>query len=415
MPVSAAVPAQSFRHRAKGFAWCALLLVLALPTQAQTQTPLRIGILTDMNGPYADSAGEGSVAAAKLAIADFGPTVLGRPIEIIAADHQNKPDLAVNIARAWFDTKGVEMITDLTNSSVAIAVQALATERHKIDIITSTATTAVTEEDCSPTGMHWTFDSYALTAGTGRALVESGAKKWFFITADYTFGANLQKTASEEIERSGGKVVGSATAPLNTTDFGAQLVAAQASGADVVGLANAGVDTANSVKQAVEFGLTKKQKLAAFLPFITDIKAIGLPSAQGLILTTAYYWNRNDSSRSFAKRFEAVRHVEPTMVQAGTYSAVLHYLQAVKAAGTVEGLAVADKMRALPVHDAVFDKGTVRADGRMVHDMYLAQVKTPAESKGPWDLYRILRTIPADQTAIPLSASTCKLVQHTSG
>jgi branched-chain amino acid transport system substrate-binding protein len=403
------------RHGAalrRGGACLALLLAVSVPAVAET--PLRIGVLTDMNGPYADSAGAGSVAAAQLAVADFGRTVLGRPIEVIYADHQNKPDLAVSIARTWFDTQGVDMVTDLTNSSVAIAVQALATEKHKIDIITSTATTAVTEEDCSPTGMHWTFDSYALTAGTGRALVESGAKKWFFITADYTFGANLQKTAAQEIERSGGQVLGSVTAPLNTTDFASQLVAAQASGADVVGLANSGADTANSVKQAVEFGLTHKQKLAAFLPFITDIKAIGLPSAQGLILTTAYYWDRNDSSRAFAQRFEAVRHAEPTMVQAGTYSAVLHYLQAVRAAGTIDATAVADKMRALPVHDAIFDKGTVRADGRMVHDMYLMQVKTPAESKGPWDLYKVLRTIPADQTAVPLSASACKLV-HPAG
>lgn len=277
--------------------------MLALSLPAGAETPLRIGVLTDMNGPYGDAAGAGSVAAAQLAVADFGPTVLGRPIEIISADHENKPDLAVSIARTWFDTQGVDMVTDLTNSSVAIAVQALAAEKHKVDIITSTATTAVTEESCSPTGMHWTFDSYALTVGTGRAPVEAGAKKWFFITADYTFGANLQKTAAQEIERAGGKIVGSVTAPLNTTDFALQLVAAQASGADVVGLANSGADTANAVKQAGEFGLTRQLKLAAFLPFITDIKAIGLQSAQGLILTTAYYWDRNDGSRGFAQRF----------------------------------------------------------------------------------------------------------------
>lgn len=389
-------------------------MLFALSLSAYAETPLRIGVLTDMNGPYADSAGAGSVVAAQLAVADFGATVLGRPIEIISADHQNKPDLAVSIARTWFDTEGVDMVADLTNSSVAIAVQALATEKHKVDIITSTATTAVTEENCSPTGMHWTFDSYALTVGTGRALVEAGARKWFFITADYTFGANLQKTAADEIVRSGGQVVGAATAPLNTTDFASQLVAAQASGADVVGLANAGVDTANSVKQAVEFGLTQRQKLAAFLPFITDIKAIGLQNAQGLILTTAYYWDRNDSSREFARRFWAARHVEPTMVQAGTYSAVLHYLEAVRATGTTDATKVAEKMRAFPVHDAVFDQGTVRTDGRMVHDMYLVQVKTPAESKGPWDLYKVLRTVPAEQTAVPLAASSCRLV-HPAG
>ncbi|HEX2940500.1 MAG TPA: ABC transporter substrate-binding protein [Rhodopila sp.] len=398
---------------ARGAACLAILLAVSMPAFADPP-PLRIGVLTDMNGPYSDAAGPGSVTAAQLAVAEFGPTVLGRRIEIVAADHQNKPDLAVSIARTWFDTDGVDMITDLTNSSVAIAVQALATEKHKIDLITSTATTAVTEEDCSPTGMHWTFDSYALTVGTGRALVSTGAKKWFFITADYTFGANLQRTAAQEIERSGGQVLGSAKAPLNTTDFASQLIAAQASGADVIGLANSGADTANSVKQAMEFGLTQRQKVAAFLPFITDIKAIGLQNAQGLILTTAFYWDRDDASRDFAQRFWAKQHAEPTMIQAGTYSAVLHYLRAVRDAGTTNAAAVADRMRALPVHDAVFAQGSIRADGRMVHDMYLVQVKTPAESKGPWDLYKVLRTIPGDQTVQPLTSSACKLV-HPAG
>jgi branched-chain amino acid transport system substrate-binding protein len=413
-------PRHRLRHRADRHATAlrrsgvCLFLLFAFSLQTRAEPPLRIGVLTDMNGPYGDSAGAGSVAAAQLAVTDFGPTVLGRSIEIIAADHQNKPDLAVSIARTWFDTEGVDMVTDLTNSSVAIAVQALATEKHKVDIITSTATTAVTEENCSPTGMHWTFDSYALTVGTGRTLVEEGAKTWFFITADYTFGANLQKTAAQEIERAGGQVVGSVRAPLNTTDFASQLVAAQASGADVVGLANSGADTANSVKQAMEFGLTQRQKLAAFLPFITDVKAIGLQSAQGLLLTTAYYWDRNDASRGFAQRFWAVRHAEPTMIQAGTYSAVLHYLKAVREAGTTDATAVAKAMRALPVHDAIFEQGSVRADGRMVHDMYLVQVKTPAESNGPWDLYKVLRTIPGDQTVLPLATSACKLV-HSAG
>lgn len=387
------------------------LLAAPLPARATDPAPLRIGVLTDMNGPYGDAAGPGSVAAARLAVAEFGATVLGRKIEILGADHQNKPDIGVGIARSWFDTGGVEMITDLTNSSVAIAVQSLAQEKGKINLVTSTATTAITNENCSATAVHWTFDSYALSAGTGRALVETGAKKWFFITADYTFGANLQRTAAREVERAGGQVVGSVVAPLNTTDFAAQLIAAQASGADVVGLANAGADTTNAVKQAFEFGLTQKQKLAAFLPFITDIKAIGLANAQGLVLTTAYYWDRDEASRGFARRFEAERKAKPTMIHAGTYSAVLHYLKAVRDAGTSDAGAVMAQMRVARVQDAVFADGTIRADGRMVHDMYLVQVKTPAESTGPWDLYKVLRTIPGNQAFQPLAEGTCKLVR----
>jgi len=391
----------------------ALLLVLAAVPSAWAgdPPPLRIGVLTDMNGPYGDAAGPGSLVAARLAVAEFGPTVLGRKIEILGADHQNKPDVGVGIARAWFDTDGVEMITDLTNSAVAIAVQALARDKGKIDMVTSTATTAITNENCSPTAAHWTFDAYALSAGTGRALVESGARKWFFITADYTFGANLQRTAAREVERAGGHVVGAVVAPLNNADFASQLVAAQASGADVIGLANAGADTANAVKQAFEFGLTGKQKLAAFLPFITDIKAIGLANAQGLVLTTAYYWDRDEASRGFARRFETERKAVPTMIHAGTYSAVLHYLRAVRDAGTTDAEAVMAKMRANRVHDAVFADGYVRQDGRMVHDMYLVQVKTPAESHGPWDLYKVLRTIPAEQAFQPLAEGSCKLVR----
>jgi len=391
----------------------AAMLGMAIPgtARAADPAPLRIGVLTDMNGPYGDAAGPGSVVAARLAVADFGASVLGRKIEILAADHQNKPDIGVGVARAWFDTEGVDMITDLTNSSVAIAVQALAQEKGKIDLVTSTATTAMTNENCSPTGAHWTFDSYALSAGTGRALVETGAKKWFFITADYTFGANLQRTAAREVERAGGQVVGAVTAPLNTTDFAAQLVAAQASGADVVGLANSGADTANAVKQAFEFGLTGKQRLAAFLPFITDIKAIGLANAQGLVLTTAFYWDRDEASRGFANRFEAERKAKPTMIHAGTYSAVLHYLRAVRDAGTTASASVMAKMRTNRVHDAVFADGYVRADGRMVHDMYLVQVKKPSESQGPWDLYKVLRTIPGDQAFQPLAEGSCKFAR----
>ena len=397
--------------RARALSIFLAALALAPAARAVEPPPLRIGVLTDMNGPYGDASGPGSVAAARIAVAEFGPTVLGRKIEILAADHQNKPDLGVSIARTWFDAEGVEMVTDLTNSSVALAVQALAREKGRIDLVTSTATTAITNEACSPTAAHWTFDAYALSAGTGRALVESGAKTWFFVTADYTFGANLQKTAAREIERAGGKVLGSVLAPLNTTDFASQLLAAQASGADVVGLANAGADTTNSVKQAFEFGLTKKQKLATFLPFITDIKAIGLASAQGLVLTTAYYWDRDDASRDFARRFEAERKAKPTMIHAGTYSAVLHYLRAVRDAGASDAAAVMARMKASRVKDSVFADGYIRADGRMVHDMYLVRVKSPAESKGPWDLYEVLRTIPGEQAFQPLAEGSCKLAK----
>jgi len=391
----------------------ASLLVFG-PALAKAESPLRIGVLTDISGPYGDAAGEGSVAAARLAVEDFGPSVLGRPIEILSADHQNKPDVGTAIARHWFDVDGVSMVTDLTNSSVAIAVQSLAHEKGRIDLVTSTATTALTNDACSPYGVHWTFDSYALSAGTARSLVAAGGKRWFFITADYTFGANLEKTATGMITAAGGTVLGHALAPLNTTDFASQLMQAQASGADVVGFANSGADTANSVIQANQFGLTGKQRLAAFLPFITDIKAIGLQGAQGLTLTTAYYWDRDDASRAFAARFFAIRHAEPTMIQAGTYSAVLHYLRAVRSAGTLDADAVMAAMRAAPVEDAIFHHGVIRADGQMVHDMYLARVKTPAGSHGDWDLYTIERTIPGSEAFQKPEDSTCKYA-HPNG
>lgn len=380
---------------------------------AEPAAPLKIGVLTDMNGPYSAASGEGSVAAARLAVEDFGPTVLGRPIEIISADHQNRPDVATGIARRWFDRDGVEMITDLTNSAVAIAVQGIAQAKHRIDLVTSTATTALTNKDCSPYGAHWTFDSYALSAGTARAVVADGGKTWYFITADYTFGANLESNATRQIERAGGEVLGHTLAPLGTTDFAAQLLDARDSGAQVIGLANSGADTANSVKQAAEFGLTARHTLAAFLPFITDVRAIGLPTAQGLVLTTAFYWDRTAESRAWSARFYAVRHAMPTQIQAGTYSAVLAYLRAVRNAGSTDADAVMRAMRAHPIDDAVFHDGHLRADGQMVHDMYLVRVKSPGESKNPWDVYDLVRTIPGTDAFIPLGESSCKLVHGT--
>ncbi len=379
---------------------------------AEPPPPLRIGVLTDMGGPYADAAGPGSVTAAQLAVEDFGPSVLGRKIEIVAADHQNLPDVATSIAKQWYDRDGVEMITDLTNSAVAVAVQAIARARHRIDLVTSTATTALTNQDCSPEGVHWTFDSYALATGTARALVAQGGKTWFFITADYAFGANLEATARRQILAAGGTVLGDVRAPLNTSDYAAQLLQAQASGAQVIGLANSGADTANSVKQAFEFGLNQGHSLAAFLPFITDIRAMGLNDAQGLLLTTAFYWDRTPESRAWAQRFYARRNAMPTMIQAGTYSAVLHYLHAVRAAGSTDSGAVMAAMRSTKVNDAVFHDGTIRVDGQMVHDMYLVKVKSASASTGPWDLYDIVRTIPGEEAFQPVAESTCPLLHN---
>ena len=396
----------------RGLTTALLLGVLAAgPALGAEPTVAKIGVLTDMSGPYGDAAGKGSVVAAQLAIEDFGGSVLGHPIELVSADHQNDAAVASTIARQWYDLEGVTLITDLTNSAVAIAVQNIAKEKKRIDLITSSATTAVTNADCSPYGAHWTFDSYALSAGTAGALVEQGGKTWFFITADYTFGQNLEATATKRIVNSGGTVIGRTLAPLNTTEFSSQLLEAQASGADVIGLANSGTDTANSVKQAREFGI--EQQLAAFLPFITDIRSIGLEDAQGLVLTTAFYWDRTEESRAFSKRFEERQGAVPTMIQAGTYSAVLHYLRAVEAAGTLDADAVAAKLHELPVNDAVFQNATVREDGTLLHDMYLVKVKTPAESKSAWDLYTILATIPADKAWQPLSESKCPLVKVT--
>ncbi len=387
----------------------ALSLAGIVPAQAE-EGPIKIGVLTDMSGAYADAAGQGSVVAAELAVEDFGGKPFGRPVELVSADHQNKPEVAADIARRWFDLDQVDMVTDLTNSAVAIAVQNIAREHSKIDLVTSTASTALTNEECSPYGAHWTFDAYALSVGTAGALVARGSKSWYFITADYTFGANLEATAAREIEAGGGKVLGHALAPLNTADFSSQLLRAQASGAQVIGLANSGADTANSVKQAAEYGLRKHQEIAAFLPFITDIRSMGLANAQGLILTTAFYWDRNEESRAWSARFFARQHAMPTMIQAGTYSAVLHYLHAVDAVDTRAPAEVMGWMRAHPINDAIFKDGHLRKDGQMVHDMYLVEVKAPEQSKRDWDFYNILSTIPAEKAFPPLESSRCKLV-----
>jgi branched-chain amino acid transport system substrate-binding protein len=371
----------------------------------------RIGILNDQSGPYADFGGKTSVDAARMAAEDFGGKVRGKSIEIIIGDHQNKPDVASAIARRWFDVDGVSAVAELTNSAVALAVQQIAKEKGKITLFTGPATTRLTNEDCSPTGFHWAFDTYSQAVGTARAVVAEGGKSWFLLVADYAFGHQMANDLSKVVKTSGGTVVGQVRHPLNTSDFSSFLLQAQSSKAQIIGLASAGADTINSVKQAAEYRIAESgQKLAGLVVVISDIEALGLTTANGLVFTTAFYWDRDEASRVWSKRFFERTGRMPGMVQAGTYSAVLHYLKAMEAAGMADGKVVADKIRELPVDD-FFAKGRVREDGRMMHDMYLVEVKTPSESKAKWDYYKVLRRIPAEEAAQPLSESKCSLVK----
>ncbi|MGE3147327.1 MAG: ABC transporter substrate-binding protein, partial [Pseudorhodoplanes sp.] len=336
---------------------------------------------------------------------------LGKRIEIVSADHQNKPDVASTDVRKWFDVDGVSAVADLTNSAVALAVQQIAKEKGKVTLAVGPATTRLTNEDCSPTGFHWAFDTYSQAVGTARAVVAAGSKSWFILAADYAFGHQMAADLERVVKESGGSVLGQVRHPTGTMDFSSFLLQAQASKAQVVGLANAGSDTVNSIKQAGEFGIaTGGQKLAGLVVVISDVHALGLKTANGLLFTTAFYWDRDEPSRAWSKRFFDRNGRMPGMVQAGTYSAVLHYLKAMQAAGNEDGKAVADKMRALPIED-FFAKGNLRQDGRLMHDMYLVEVKSPAESKRAWDYYKVLRTIPAADAAQPLSASKCPLVK----
>ena len=378
---------------------------------AFAQTPVKIGILNDQSGVYADFGSKWSLDAAKMAVEDFGGKVLDRPIEIVTADHQNKPDVATTIARKWYDVDGVDAIMELTTSSVALAVQDLSKEKKKINIVTGAATTALTQKSCSPYGFHWAYDTHALAVGTGGALVENGGDTWFFLTVDYAFGHALEADTAKYVKSKGGKVIGQVRHPLNTPDFSSFVLQAQSSGAKVIGLANAGQDTVNSIKQAAEFGVTQggKQRIAALLLTFSEVHGLGLKSAQGSVLTEAWYWDQNDETRAFAKRFMTRMGRMPNMVQAGTYSAVLSYLKAVKAAGTSETEAVAKKMHELPVDDVFTKGGKVLANGSMVHDMYLFQVKTPEESKAPWDYYKQLSKIPGAQAFETMEESGCKI------
>lgn len=380
----------------------------ALPAAAQ----VKIGILNDQSGVYADYGGKGSVEIAKMAVEDFGGEVLGQKIEIVQADHQNKPDLAVSIARKWYEVDGVDMITELTTSSVALAVQDLSKQMKKIDIVVGAASSRITGDACSPYGFHWAFDTHALGVGTGGALTEAGGNTWFFLTADYAFGYSLEEDTGNIVKSKGGKVLGSVRHPLNSSDFASFLLQAQNSKAKVIGLANAGLDTTNSVKQAAEFGIVAGgQKLAGLLLTLAEVHGLGLQAAQGLVLTEGYYWDLNDKTRDLGQRFFKRTGRMPNMIQAGTYSAVLQYLKAVKAAGTKDTEAVTKKLKELPVNDDFAQGGKVLANGRMVHDLYLFEVKKPSESKKPWDYYKLISTVPGDKAFPAAKDSGCPLTK----
>jgi len=387
--------------------------VSAVVAQAQVSGDVvKIGVLTDMTGVYGDLGGQGSVVAAQMAIDDFGGKVLGKPIQLISADHQNKADLAASKAREWFDRENVDMITDLLNSAVALAVSGVGKDKNKVVMVVGAASSALTNASCNANTVHYAYDTYALANIAGKEIVKGGGDTWFFITADYAFGAALEKDTSDVVKANGGKVLGSVKHPLSTTDYSSYLLQAQASKAKIIGLANAGGDTVNSIKSASEFGITKSgQNLAALLVFITDIHSLGLETTQGLMVTEGWYWDLNDETRKFADRFLAKHKARPTMNQAGVYSSVLTYLRAVQAAGTDDAQPVMAKMRALPINDVFAKGGKIREDGRMVHEMYLMQVKKPSESKRPWDYYNLKATIPGDQAFQPLAKSTCALVK----
>src|SRR5919201_3145364 len=383
-------------------------VLLAAPASAQG---VKIGILNDQSGVYADYGGKWSVEAAKMAIEDFGGEVLGQKIELVTADHQNKPDLASAIARRWYDTEGVDMITELTTSSVALAIHELSKEKKKIDIVVGAATSRLTGDACQPYGFHWAYDTRALAVGTGGALTKAGGDTWFFLTADYAFGYALEKDTSEVVTANGGKVVGSVRVPLNSSDFSSFLLQAQSSKAKIVGLANAGLDTTNSIKQASEFGIVSGgQKLAGLLMTLAEVNGLGLQAAQGLVLTEGYYWDLNDKTRNLSERFFKRTGRMPSMIHAGTYSATLSYLKAVKAAGTKDTETVAKKLKELPVDDA-FAQGKVLENGRMVHDLYLFEVKKPSESKKPWDYYKLIATVPGDKAFFTAKESGCPLTK----
>lgn len=373
---------------------------------------VKIGVLSDMSGVYKALEGPGAVTAARMAIDDFGGSVLGKKIKLISADHQEKPDVASSISRKWIDQEHVDMLVGMDNSAVGLAVQGLASDKHTITINTGAGSTALTEDQCSKYGIHYVYDTHALPVGTATAIVKNGGKSWFFITADYAFGHSLRDNTSEIVKALGGSVVGDVEAPLGTSDFSSYLLQASSSGADVIGLANAGGDTVNAVKQAHSFGIVSRgQKLAGMLVFLTDIKALGLKTAQGLEFTTAFYWDRDEASRQWSKRFFKQHGAMPTMVQAGVYSATTHYLEAVKAAGTDNSDAVRKELGKMTLNDFFVKDGHIEPNGLMAHDMYLVKVKSPEQSQSDWDLLKVVSTIPAKKAYIPISESSCPLLK----
>jgi len=374
---------------------------------------IKIGVLSDMSSLYTDLAGVGSVLAARLAVEDFGAAKKGMKVEIVSADHQNKPDVGSNVVRQWYDVDKVDVVVDTPNSGVALAVNQITRDKGKAFLVSGAASSDLTGKACSPNTIHWTYDTWMLANGTGSAIVKTGGDSWFFLTADYAFGHALERDTEAVVLKGNGKVMGKVRHPLNTQDFSSFLLQAQASKAKIVGLANAGGDTTNAIKQAAEFGIVKGgQNLAGLLVFITDVHALGLPIAQGLIFTETFYWDQNDASRAFAKRFAASnKGIHPSMVHAGVYSSVTHYLKAVEALKSDDGTKVIAQMKKTPTDDPLFGKGTIRADGRKIHPAYLVEVKKPGESKAPWDYHKIRATIPAEQAFRPMADGGCPLVK----
>ena len=394
------------------FTTLAMLLTLSQARAQISDDIVKIGIITDLSGIYSANTGVGTVEATKMAVEDFGGTVLGKKIEVIAGDHQQKADVSSALARKWIDEDKVDVITSVANSAVALAVQAVTREKNRVLLNTAAATSDFTGKACSPVGIGWTYDTYALAAGTGKALVKQGGDSWFFLTADYAFGHALERDTAAFVQEAGGKVVGSARIPIGNADFSSFLLQAQGSRAKVVGLANAGGDFINAVKQASEFGVVKGgQRLAALLAVVQDIKALGLNAAQGLVVTDFGYWDLNDETRAFTKRFMARTGSVPNFIHMNDYGATMHYLKAVKAAGTDEAKAVVAKMREMKINDMLTKDGWIREDNRVMRDAWLVQVKTPAESKGDWDIYKILAQIPAAESIRPLAQSECPMVK----
>jgi branched-chain amino acid transport system substrate-binding protein len=397
------------------FVTLSILTGLGPAALAQTAKPVRIGVLNDLSGVYADYQGQGSLIAAQLAVEDFGGKVSGQAVEVLSADHQNKPDVGATIARRWYDIDGVDIIIDVPNSAVAIAVHNLAREKNKVFIGSGAGTSELTGKSCSPNTVHWTYDTWMLGQSFGKAMAAQGGKKWYFITAYYAFGKDLEKNTADAVVAAGGQVLGASRHPIGATDFSSFVVQAQNSGADVIGLANAGDDMSNALMQAAEFGATKSQRIAGIIANVNNIHGLGLKTAQGLQVVTPFYWDMNDATRAFAKRFQD-RHPRKNMpndMQAGVYAATLHYLKAVEQAkGASDGKAVVDAMKAMPTHDPLFGNGTVRADGRKLHPVYLMSTKKPEESKQAWDYLTHVRTIPAEEAFRPLHEGGCPLVSQ---